>query len=227
MPLAQRLDVVDPDARVVGLEFQRAFEQELGVFEHAKTHTDVGEQPHAFDVVRHLAKKLSADFLGLEEFALRNKVEYGEQRLRQCLQRFELRRDLAGLLVQPFSAKYLELLPPARNEGGIEAAGARISQQRVIRLAHVPVGMAFFLVSTAVFRRDRLEFRDVLECRVETAGVPAADGGHVERIGIVGLGLEYCGKVGQRVVETLRNDLLLDCTKIRNRTDCLHGLFHH
>jgi hypothetical protein len=57
--------------------------------------------------------------------------------------------------------------------------------------------------------------------------VATAYGSHVERIGIVGLGLENPGKIRQRVVETLRNDLLLDGTKIRNRPLCFHELFHH
>ncbi len=78
-----------------------------------------------------------------------------------------------------------------------------------------------------MFRCDRLEFRDEFQRRLEITHVAAAYGGHVERIGIVGLGLEYPGKVRQRVVETLRNDLLLDSTKIRNRAVCFHELFHH
>jgi hypothetical protein len=112
LPLAQRLDVIDPNALVVGLEFQRAFEQELGIVEDPEACTDIREQPHALDVMRHFLKKLSAEFFRFDQFALRDKVEHGQQRLRQSPQRFELRRDLCGLLFEAFSAKYLQLPPP-------------------------------------------------------------------------------------------------------------------
>jgi hypothetical protein len=209
------------------LSFQRAFEQELGIVEDPEACTDIREQPHALDVMRHFLKKLSAEFFRFDQFALRDKVEHGQQRLRQSPQRFELRRDLCGLLFEAFSAKYLQLPPPARNQRGIDPAGTGVGEQGIVGAPHIAVSVCLFLVSTAVFGRDGLEIPDVPERRLEFVRVATAYGSHVERIGILGLGLEYCGKVGQCVVETLRNDLLLDRTKIRNRTDCLHGLFHH
>jgi hypothetical protein len=87
--------------------------------------------------------------------------------------------------------------------------------------------VAFLLVSTAVFGRDGLELPDVLERRLEIMRVAAAYGGHVERVGIVGLGAENLGKIRQRVVETLRHNHFLDRPKIRKRTVCVHELFHH
>jgi hypothetical protein len=138
-----------------------------------------------------------------------------------------LRRDLRSLPVQAFSAKYLELTLPAGGQGGVEAAGPGVGEQRIVGTLHVPVRVAFLLVRPTVFWRDRLEFRDVLERRLEVTRIAATHGSHVEGVRIVGLGAEYLGKIRQRVVETLRHNLLLDRPKIRKRAVCFHELSHH
>ena len=117
LPFAKRLDVVDPDARIVGLEFQRAFQQELGVVEDAEANADVGEQAHALDVVRYLLQELAADVLRLQQLALADQVQDGEQRLRHLLQALELGADLLCLSFEAFARQYVELSAPACHPG--------------------------------------------------------------------------------------------------------------
>ena len=92
--------------------------------------------------------------------------------------------------------QYPELALPAGNQRGIEAASTGVRQQRVVGTPHVAVGMSFLLVGAAVFRPGFLELLDEAQRRVEVAGVATANGAHVERIGVVGFGLEQPGKLG-------------------------------
>ena len=69
--------------------------------------------------------------------------------------------------------------------------------------------VAFFLVGTAVFGHQLLELPEQLECRRKVPLVAMADRAHVERVGILRLGLEQRLEVAKRFVEALRDDLLL------------------
>ena len=70
--------------------------------------------------------------------------------------------------------------------------------------------MTFFLVRTAVLGCQGLEPGKQSQCRLVFGFVAPADGGHVEGLGILGIGFQQDGQVGQRIVESLSDDLVLD-----------------
>ena len=128
-----------------------------GVVERAETDADVGQQPHAFDMVRNFLEELPAEVLGFQQFSLPDQVDDGDERLRQRRQEIELCFYLCRLLPAALKQQYLELAPPGRDERRIEAARAGIGLERILRPVHGAVRVAFFLVSAPVFRRQFLQ----------------------------------------------------------------------
>ena len=65
LSLAQNLDVIDPRLTVVGFKLNRALKEKFGVFQDTMAHRDLGQYPHAIDVLRILLHELPAKLFGL------------------------------------------------------------------------------------------------------------------------------------------------------------------
>ena len=60
LPPAQHLHIVEPELDIVRLETDRAFQQKFGIVEDAEPDADIGQQAHAFDIVRVFPQEMAA-----------------------------------------------------------------------------------------------------------------------------------------------------------------------
>ena len=77
--------MVDLQLRIVRLEFDRRFEEKVGILMHTETCADVGKQPHTFDVTWILLHEGADDALGVEHPAFMNEIGDSQQFTRQLL----------------------------------------------------------------------------------------------------------------------------------------------
>ena len=106
------------------------------------------------------------------------------------------------------------------------AACSSVGLQRKVRLAHVAIGVSFLLVRAAVLRCQGLEALELLEREVEVAIVAVANGAHVKRVSVVRIGIQRSRQFIQRIVESFRNDLVLDGRNVKNRSIYVCEIIH-
>ncbi len=210
MPPPQRFNVVDSQLNIVWFEIHGVLEEEFSIVEHAKTHADSREQAHCLYMVWHFLQELATDILRLHQPALGDQIGDANERRRQILQTLELCPDRNRLLVETLFQKNLELASPACCQCGIESTGPRVGFQRIIGAAHVPVVMPLFLVGSAMLRKQRFQFGEVLQSLVVFVLVAMTDSGHVKRIAVFRCGYAQFGKIFQGIIKSLGYDFLLN-----------------
>ena len=190
---AKRVDVVEVDLHVFGLEQVRAFQQELRIVQDTQLDADLGQQPHALHVLRMGTQEMAADFLGPQHAPFVKVVGDGYQfarqggdalRLRLCARRFR-----AGLQFAQCA--------PACIQRGIEPRGALEGSNRAGRVSLRARKMAGLLPGAPVFRHHGVQARQHLRSLVMLTQIAQGDGRHVQRLPVAGIACQHLPRHGQ------------------------------
>ena len=202
LSLPEDLDIVEAQLDIVGLEGDRVFQQDLGVFENAEPRSDLGQKTHALDMFRLAAQEIPAHGLGPGELALGQEMGDRNQRLGQGGDALGLGAGIAGLFGPPRRHEQFGLGAPAGLQRRIELTGALIGGQRAICLAPVAGQVCCLLPGPAQLGLRGLQPVEQGFGLIVAVQIPRAYRRHVERLDIGPLPLQRRRQGRQRRLET-------------------------
>ena len=110
--------------------------------------------------------------------------------------------------------EYMKLTPPTRLEGRIQCTSSRVSPQRLFGATCIPVGMPFFLMCTAMIRRQPLQSVKYVERTGEVPEITVTDRLHVKRVNVASIVLQHGFEIDDRLVKLFIDDFCLDSRQV-------------
>ena len=177
-------------ADIVGIKHNCRFQQEFGFVLDVEAHPDLGEKPHAFDMMALRLQKVAAQLLGLVHLAFLNKACNCQQLRRQRRQIFHLcRGEVSGHLTSGLRMQPLQHLPAAQQRI-IARNGLLIGRKRALNIAHVAQAMPHFLMRAAIGGIERDQVPGQRERFIESFLQSAGDCQCVKRVAVFRFGIQ-------------------------------------